>query len=200
MSPNNEIINNTNKTNQFTSSRNFSKRCLFDLSEHERGVHIRTLSTLTNEYLLPKDIKFPQEDNIFRDIGAKRLVQNKRNMLTEYSPGDKSYKAVEYSPNFYDRKSRESRYQDIRREREDELLKAENLFEMLNVKDREISLNLFSNDSSFGYEQDARSIKIEEIREVENLDNWVHTDPPIMPFKVLDLADKTIKYRPKVNR
>ena len=59
---------------------------------------------------------------------------------------------------------------------------------------------MYEAKSEFSYEQTPESDFAADIYDVKNLDNFKRAMPLEVPFKVLDLADKSIKYRPKVTR
>ena len=69
----------------------------------------------------------------------------------------------------------------------------------MNLLNLDSSASLLANKSDIGYEQDYKQEKFDEIDNVKQLDNWQRASALELPFKVLDV-DKSIKYRPKVNR
>lgn len=79
-----------------------AKRCLFSDSR----IHLATLSTLTNQHLLDDSVR---SDHLKQEIGSKRRVLDARNGIGMRSHGDKSYRDVEYSQEFFSRSSREWR-------------------------------------------------------------------------------------------
>ena len=190
----------TNELKYFRDATQFRKRCLFDYNEKNDKIHLRSIDALSNQYLLDENIKFPQEDYIYQVLGQKRLIDanSKRNFVPERSPGDKTYKAPEYSKEFFYKKNvgwRSQRYEPPSKfDNEDKM--ANNLMALLNL---DSSSRLLATKSELGYEQDHKRDKADEINNVKDLDNWQRASALELPFKVLDL-DKSIKYRPKVNR
>jgi hypothetical protein len=91
-----------------------SKRCLFSRYQ----IHLASLSSLTNGHLMsgegggdsayfsPSKV---EDDHLRREIGARRRVENRRNGLEAKSGGDKSYRDVEYSREFFNKSEREWR-------------------------------------------------------------------------------------------
>ena len=183
----------------FRNDAQFKKRCLFDYDDQNQKVHLRSIDTLSNQHLLEPTLKFPEEDYIYQVLGKKKLVDNKRNDIPEKSPGDKTYKTVEYSKEFFYRNNVNWRNQKNEKPSKYEELSTQStdIFALLNL---DPSVNLFSNKNDIGYEYDPKQEKQDEIEDVKHLDSWKRATPLEVPFKVLDLADKTIKYRPKVTR
>ena len=184
----------------FRDSTQFSKRCLFDYSADHSKIHLRSVDSLSNQHLLSENIRFPDEDYIYQVIGQKRLIdaKSKRNFLPERTPGDKTYRAPEYSKEFFYKKNvnwRDQRYERPNKLDNDDYL-ANNLMNLLNL---DSSASFLANKSDIGYEQDYKQEKFDEIDNVKQLDNWQRASALELPFKVLDV-DKSIKYRPKVNR
>ena len=182
----------------FRDNTQFRKRCLFDLNEQVTGIHLRSIDSLSNQHLLGDTIKFPEEDYIYQVLGQKKLVDSatKRNFLPECSPGDKTYKAAEYSKEFYYKKNanwRSQKWEKPRRANDDES-SPNDLMTLLNL---DSSASLLSNKYDFGYETNLKLEREEEVNNVKNLDDWQRAPELELPFKVLDL-DKSIKYRPKV--
>lgn len=114
------------------------------------------------------------------------------------SKGDKSYRAPEYSNEYFSKKNRNWRteYFGITKRSEEPL--PDELMEMLSNTQRNTLSSIFSNRFDYGYEQDPRIEKAEEISVVKDLDNWQTPIPLEKAFKVLDLTDKNMKYRPRV--
>lgn len=97
-----------------------SKRCLFSRYQ----IHLASLSSLTNGHLISSETAAAEgsggdsayfspskveDDHLRREIGARRRVENRRNGLEEKSGGDKSYRDVEYSREFFNKSEREWR-------------------------------------------------------------------------------------------
>jgi hypothetical protein len=70
--------------------------------------------------------------------------------------------------------------------------------ELLSSNQRNTLSSIFSNRFDYGYEQDPRIEKAEEINVVKSLCNWKTSIPLEKAFKVLDVTDKNMKYRPRV--
>lgn len=124
----NTWIRSKDEWKYFRDERKFRKRCLFNVNQEEK-IHLASLDTISNQHLLPA-IKFPYEDDIFRALGQKRNMIDKRNGFEEFAPGrhhfsdvkslqkiafnirkiltagDKSYRSVEYSNEYFARKNR----------------------------------------------------------------------------------------------
>ncbi len=180
----------------FRNETQFRKRCLFTVNGVPE-VHLRTVDSLTNRHLLDSNIKYPEEDHVHQEMGIKRVVFNKRNEIEEKSPGDKSYKIVEYSNEFFKKKNRNWRSEKYEPVRNVQEVLSNDLLSLLNID----PASMFSAaKSEFGYEPRPEVDKQEDENDVKNLDNFKKALPLELPFKVLDLADKTIKYRPKVTR
>lgn len=178
----------------------FRKRCIFKYDDNQTisSIHLRSLDFLTNQHLLNENIQFPHEDQVYQVLGAKRLVDQNanRNFLPELSPGDKTYKAPEYSKEFYYKKNanwRNQKWEPRNKSDIQENSEPRNLMDFLNL---DSSVPNFSNKYDFGYEINYNLEKQDEIDNVKLLDNWKGTTPLELPFKVLDL-DKSIRYRPR---
>ncbi len=180
----------------FKHESQFRKRCLFDLNDEVKQVHLRTIDSLTNRHLMDPNIRFPQEDEVHQIMGIKKLVMNHRNHINEKSPGDKSYKVVEHSHEYFNKKSRDwrsERYEPMRNVKE---TLSNDLMSLLNID----PASMYEAKSEYGYEPITDLERFDDINDVKNLDGFKKTAPLELPFKVLDLADKSIKYRPKVTR
>lgn len=77
------------------------KRCLFSTNQ----VHLASLSSLTNIHLIGN---FPN-DHLRKEIGTKKRVTDFRNGIEFKTLGDKSYRDVEYSREFFNRSLKEWR-------------------------------------------------------------------------------------------
>lgn len=177
-----------------------AKRCLFyDVSSGEQ-IHLSSLDSLTYRYMLP-EIKFPDEDFVTKTIGPRRRVYDKRNQLDQVSPGDKPYKAVEYSPQFFDRVNRNWRSEKNRTTRGEQLdqLTIEELGKLLGLTTGQ-SAGLFKPKHDLNYEADEKWERNYEINNIKSLDEWKPAPKLEAPFKVLDHPDKNFKYRPKVTK
>lgn len=193
----NNWVSTKDEWTYFRDDRQFAKRTLFDANEVDQKIHLATLSSLTNQHLLDPEIKLPFEDDIFRAIGQKRVVKDKRNTLDEKSPGDKTYKIPEYSNDFYyktNRNWRSERYQ-LPSKNGEHLSK-----DMMSLLNLDQSSSLFTGKNEIGYEPDRRLEKQEELSSVRNLSTWRPAPKLEVAFKVLDVGDKALKYRPKVTR
>lgn len=73
------------------------------------------------------------------------------------------------------------------------------LAELLDLSQKKIA-DVFSNHVDYDYEHDKFIEKKDELNAVKNLDTWRANTPLQMPFKVLDVGDKALKYRPRVTR
>lgn len=82
----NNWIRTKDEWKYFRDDRKFRKRCLFPINANER-IHLASLDTVSNQHLLSASLKLPQEDDVFRSLGQKRNLINKRNGFFEYSPG-----------------------------------------------------------------------------------------------------------------
>lgn len=71
--------------------------------------------------------------------------------------------------------------------------------ELLDLSQKKIA-DVFSNHVDFDYEQDPFIEKKDELDVVKSLDTWRPNTPLQLPFKVLDVGDKALKYRPRVTR
>jgi hypothetical protein len=185
----------------FRDATQFRKRCLFDFDEKNTQIHLRSIDSISNRHLLEENIKFPEEDYIYQVLGQKKLLDNssKRNYLPELSPGDKTYKTPEFSKDFFHKKTanwRSQRWEKKKKNKFDEDYSPNELMALLNL---DSTASLLSNKYDFGYEQNFKQEKEEEISNVKELDNWQQAPGLELPFKVLD-QDKNIKYRPKVSR
>lgn len=171
----------------FKQEKQFRKRCVFDANDDNKQIHMRSLDSLTNRHLLDTNLK-PNEDYIFQVLGRKANPGDQRNGVPEFSPGDKSYKAVEYSPAYFS-KNTHSRapLKSNKPKKEIDLLKA---------------LNIRPNSSmTVSSEIDADPLRRnEEIEAVRALDSWKAAVSLKAPFKVIDVGDKGSKYRPKVTK
>lgn len=181
----------------FKDDKQFAKRTLFNANETNQKIHLASLGSLTYQHLDNRDISFPNEDDVYRAIGQKRVVANKRNHINELSPGDKTYKIAEYSNEFYKKSNRNWRSEKYELPKKSEETLSSDMMNLLNLN---TSSNLFSNKYDVGYESDPRIEKREEISDVKSLDTWKSAPKLDLPFKVLDLTDKSLKYRPKVTR
>lgn len=81
------------------------KRCLFTNDQ----VHLASLSSLTNLHLVESQLA--DDDFLRREIGTKRRVVDLRNGMEFKTLGDKSYRDVEYSSEFFNFSSKEWRSQ-----------------------------------------------------------------------------------------
>ena len=117
-----------------------------------------------------------------------------------YSKGDKTYKAVEYSKGFHGKKHRNWRteYFGITKRAEEPL--PDELIDLLSSTQRNAFSSLFSNKFDYGYENDTTRDKEDEKSCVKSLDCWQTSVPLPKPFKVLDITDKSQRYRPKITR
>jgi hypothetical protein len=167
-------------------------RCLFDVDRSNRNIHLRTIDSLSNQHLDTSN-----EDYIFKILGRKANAMtngNQRNGLPEKSPGDKSYRAVEYSPSYFhlNTHSREP----IRRCRmKTDANKINSLLDYVP--------NVFLFDTTDEYDLTPTLKKEEYFNEVQNvrsLDEWKAAQALKAPFKVVNREDKTTKYRPRINR
>jgi len=114
--------------------------------------------------------------------------------------GDKPYKAVEYSKEFFSKVNRNwrSEYFGLTKRSEEPL--PDELMELLSSNQRKTFSSIFSNKFDYGYEHDPRIEREDDVKAVKNLDLWRTSSPLSKPFKVLDVTDKNMKYRPKVTR
>lgn len=175
----------------FKQEKQFRMRTLFNLDEKFRNIHLRSIDSLTNRHLLPKSLS-PEEDTIYQTLGRKRILLDKRNGIPEISPGDKSYKAVEYAPRYFNKYTHNR--DPIKIDRKKSVVT--DLTVLLNI--RPTSTITLKNELDFDY--DASKNEQEEINNVRYLDDWKAAAPLKAPFKVLDPEDKTFKYRPKVTK
>ena len=208
----NTWIKSKDEWKYFRDERKFAKRCLFGVEKPEvsglppieGAIHLRSIDNLGNWHLLGETIKFPHEDYIFQVLGSKKHVYNKRNNLEQRAPGDKSYKAVEYSNDFYNRVNRDWRSQKYSLPNRSEQNISNDIIALLDLGPSATD-KFFSTTkhSDLDYEQDKEMEKQDEIRSVKELDSWRAATPLKLPFKVLDLSEKDLvskKYRPKVTR
>jgi hypothetical protein len=163
------------------------KRCLFRIKGLDEKIHLRSLDFLSNQYLLEKNIQFPDEDDIYKVIGQKMKVQSKRNNIEERSSGDKSYKVVEYSIGFFSR---------LERNWKSEILK------FTYRPNQQLNISSTSERVQRDEYEDLTELEKEKIhkKEVKDLDNWMPARPLKFAFQVLDLDEKAPKYRPRVIR
>ena len=176
-----------------------AKRCLFLDATSGQLIHMSSLDTLGTRHMLDENIKFPEEDYVLSTIGRKREVVDKRNQVAEVSPGDKPYRAVEYSHEFFGQASRNwrsERFQLTRPSRAEPMDMGE-LSKLLGLNPSE---SLFKPRHDLTYEEDAKWERSDEISNVKNLEEWRPAPKLDTPFKVLDNPDKNFKYRPKVTR
>jgi hypothetical protein len=188
----NNWVRSYDEWHYFKHDKQFRMRCLFDANENAKQIHLRSIDSLTNQHLLDQNLT-KKEDDIFQALGAKRVHIDKRNELAEYSPGDKSYKAVEYSPLYFG-KNTHSR-NPIKRQR----IKKEitDLNQLLNIRPSSTSS---INRNDFDYDVDEAKNAIYEVNNIKSLNEWKPAAPLKPPFKVLDLDEKAVKYRPKVTK
>jgi hypothetical protein len=167
-------------------------KSLFDVDRSNRSIHLRTIDSLSNQHLDNTD-----QDFVYKILGRKAnalLNDNKRNGIPEKSPGDKSYKAVEYSPYYFDfnTHSREP----LRKYRiKMDPSKINNLLDYVP--------NMFSFDNTDDYDLTDNLKREEYTNEIDNvrqLDDWKAALPLKPPFKVVNREDKSTKYRPRINR
>ena len=171
----------------FKQEKQFRKRCLFDANDELKQIHLRSLDSLTNRHLLDPKLQ-PHEDYIYQVLGRKSNPNDQRNGIPENSPGDKSYKAVEYSPAYFN-KNTHSRAPIKRYKPKKEL----DLMQALNIRPK--------SSMSIGSEIETDpAMKNDEVESVKALDDWVASSSLKAPFKVLDLGPKAPKYRPKVSK
>lgn len=74
------------------------------------------------------------------------------------------------------------------------------LTELLDLSEKKIADVFTTSHIEFDYEQDALMEKRDELDVVKSLDTWRPISPLQLPFKVLDVGDKALKYRPRVTR
>ena len=194
----NNWIRSSDEWNYFKKDRQFKMRTLFDSGGNEQ-IHLRSIDSLSNQHMLDPNVQYPQEDDVFRSIGQKRSLIDKRNGIKEMSPGDKTYYVPEYSKEFYKNKNRNWRSEKYLLPKLAEEPMPIDLINMLNLNPNHLA-SLFSNKRDYGYETNPKIEKYDEMNNVKDLDKWRAASPLQIPFKVLDLPDKTIKYRPKVTR
>lgn len=200
----NNWLNTRDEWKYFRDERKFAKRCLFRYEPtSDDKVHLRSVDSLTNKHLLG-DIKFPHEDYIYQVLGSKRAVPDKRNSLAQRSPGDKSYKTVEYSNNFFGRRARDWRSEKYRLPGKQEQTITDDIIRMLDLDPNgDLAAKFFSrahHSRDNEYDELDDDELANEIESIQKLDTWRPATPLKLPFKVLDLSDKSLKYRPKVTR
>ena len=194
----NNWVRSQDEWKYFRDATQFRKRCLFDVDTQNKQIHLRSIDSLTNRHLLD-DFKFPEEDYVYQTIGQKRFVSNKRNEIDERSPGDKSYKAVEYSQDFFKRSMRNWRSEKFElSRRKSDLFASKDVFSTFNLD----SKNFFQESDNYqaDYEQNKIQDLKDDIENVKSLEYYKKAAPLEIPFKVLDLPDKSAKYRPKVTK
>lgn len=182
----------TNKIN-----RHFAKRTLFDASESDKNIHLASLSILTNQHLVDRELDYPREDEFHRFAGHKKQVLSRRNNITEKKPGDNTYRTPEYSKGFFSKKNRNWRSEHYELPKKNEEALTEELIQMLKLNP---NVDLFPTKFDFGYEFDKKLEKKNDINDVQDLNLWKTAPKLDIPFKVLDLPEKALKYRPRVNR
>lgn len=178
-------------------NRHYAKRTLFNASEDVTNIHLASLSVLTNNHLRSSEIKYPQEDDFHRFAGHKRQIFNKRNEIGERRPGDKTYRSPEYSKEFFSKSIRNWRSKIYELPSKNEEALTEELIKMLRLNP---NVDLFQTKNDFDYEFDPALEKIEDIYDVKSLNSWKTAPKLDLPFKVLDLPEKSLKYRPRVTR
>lgn len=167
------------------------KRCLF--SEHQ--VHLASLSSLTNLHLHESH----DDDYLKREIGIKRKVLDARNGIEFKTLGDKSYRDVEYSCEFFNRSSKEWRSHNVSRRQNltKETIRYAKRFIFYLMQRIHFFITTCSCELD---DMTATTTKNEEIQNVQSLNNWRPASRLELPFKVLDLPNKSARYRPKVTR
>ena len=188
----NNWIRTFDEWNFFKPDKQFKKRTLFDADENIKQIHLRSIDSLTNQHLLDPNLS-KDEDYVHEVMGKRRVEINQRNAIPEASPGDKSYKAVEYSPLYFG-KNTHSRDPIKRHHRKKEIT---DLNELLNIRP---STTTSLNKNDLEYDPDEADNKQNLINSVKLLDEWQAAPPLKPPFKVLDLDEKLGKYRPKVTK
>lgn len=188
----NNWIRTYDEWNFFKPDKQFQKRTLFDADENIKQIHLRSIDSLTNQHLLDPNLS-KDEDYVHEVMGKKRVDINQRNTIPEASPGDKNYKAVEYSPLYFG-KNTHSRDPIKRHRRKKEIT---DLNELLNIRP---STTTSFNKNDLEYDPDELDNKRNQINLVKTLDDWQPAAPLKPPFKVLDLDEKMGKYRPKVTK
>ncbi|CAF0893064.1 unnamed protein product [Brachionus calyciflorus] len=178
-------------------NRHFAKRTLFNANDIDTNIHMATLSVLSTQHLMDPKIQYPQEDDFHRFVGRKRVVSNKRNDITERKPGDKTYRTPEYSKSFHLKTTRNWRSEIYELPKKNEEALNEELIQMLKLNP---NIDLFPTKFDFGYEHDAKLDKQQDIVDVKHLNSWKTSPKLEVPFKVLDLPEKALKYRPRVTR
>ncbi|CAF0874944.1 unnamed protein product [Didymodactylos carnosus] len=159
----------TNEWKYFSDSyRDSSKRNLFS------NIHLRSIEDLGD-----RDLK--------KMIGQKRRVFDCRNGLSQSTNGDKSYRFVEQSPDFYKFGC---------------TLPAVQFGRTKSARESTcVLLNQTGiNDNETFQEKQLRREETNLIEEVKQLDSWKPSDGVTAAFKVFDADqnDKNLKYRPRV--
>jgi hypothetical protein len=177
----------------------FSKRTLFYDADSGQHIHMSTLDTLGTQHMLDPNIKFPEEDQVLNTIGRKMAVYEKRNNIGEISPGDKPYRAVEYSKEYFAQANRNWRSDKFQMSRNtgDDQMTVEELNKLLGLNS---SSTLFKPKFDLHYEHDHKWEEEFELNNVKSLDDWKPAPKLEVPFKVLDNPDKNFKYRPKITK
>lgn len=85
----NTWIRSKDEWKYFRDERKFRKRCLFEIDQNNKNekVHMASLDALSNQHLLCPKLKLPHEDDVYRVLGQKRNLIDKRNGFEEFSPG-----------------------------------------------------------------------------------------------------------------
>jgi hypothetical protein len=179
-----------------------AKRCMFYDTSSGQHVHLNSLDTIGMQHLLDTEPSGTQSDYLLDILGFKKKVYDKRNDLCEVSPGDKPYKTVEYSQEFFNkinRNWRSEKYNGAKRYYGNEI-SDEDLIKFKLLLDLDPNDSLFKYRKDLNYEHDVHKEYLNEIDNVKNLDNWKPASKLDVPFKVLDVVDKNHKYRPKVTK
>jgi hypothetical protein len=122
------------------------------------------------------------------------MNRNERNGQKEYSPGDKPYKAVEYSQFYFVLNSRSSKptqnykINTFEHKTSNFLDHIPNKFFLDKMEDNNLTPRFKQEDYK------------NEIQNVRNLDEWKAALSLKTPFKVVNRDEKCNKYRPRVNR
>jgi hypothetical protein len=176
--------------------RHAAKRTLFYDQASGTHVHMSTLDTLGVRHLMD-EAGVPVEDYLAEATGHRARVADKRNAIAEFSPGDKSYKAPEYSPLYYNKLHRNWRYEKYEPvKNEASAPSSDELYRLLGLNPE--TAGLFKPQHDLNYEHDAEWERRDEVGNVKGLDEWKPAAKLELPFKVLDHPDKNFKYRPKV--
>lgn len=189
------LPNDRDQTNRL--KRHFPKRTLFNASESDRNIHLASLSILANNHLISKEKEYPRDDDFHRFAGRKKHVLSRRNNIEEKKPGDNTYRTPEYSKGFFSKKNRNWRSEFYELPKKNEEALTEELIQMLKLNP---SMDIFPTKFDFGYEHDKEKEKKEDITDVWDLNAWKTMTKLEIPFKVLDLPEKALRYRPRVNR